>query len=1066
MRVMIKILALFWTVLTLLVFAFGKPGPAPYDPADYAAGQPQSVTEGSLRVELLRDSLVRLETKGPRGFENRPSFTVEKRTGWNDVAFTEKSENGYRLIETAHYTVHVPLGARSAAGCFITDPQGKRLWQFESDTDSNVFLPSASDALQSWSFTDTPRVIPSSDGYSVAKNFYENNGWDLRNDAQDVFVFLPGGSYKTFLQDFTDLCGKTELLPLNLFGYWDSRYYEYNQKTARQQIRDYYDKGYPLDVLVIDTDWRISAGGTGYNINRLLCPAFEQFARETHRQGVSLVFNDHPEPTRGCENLLDKYEMFYRTTNLQKILKKGLDYWWYDRNWWTSLKPVHDDLSIYTTGMYAYHWITKDYYDRAACKGESARRPIIMANVDGVGNGTLEYPSELAAHRYALQWTGDIGTDNRSLAQEIENMVLLGNELALPYTSSDLGGHTSDVTPEMYIRWIQYGALSPIMRVHCTKPYSRMPWLFGETAERVTHTYTDLRYRLLPLYYALAHENYETGLPLLRRLDTAYPQYAEADRNDEYLLGDSLLVAPLSESEPLAEDYSFTCGGKEGLKGEYFANDTFSGEPEVVRQDKTVYFDWGYSAPQGLSVSDYFSVRWTGELAVGAKPVRLTAYADDGIRIWLDGEKIVDGWDTFNTLFTTDYIPANSRHSIKIEFRDGNNHAHVFVSLFTTGDVSRDVFLPDGAWMDVWTGETFVGPKTVTVRHGLATSPLFVRMGGVLVLADNMKNTSEKDWRRLTLDVYPGADRGGKTTLYEDDVTTVAYKDGAFRTTEISLSGGKTQTLTIAPAEGSFKGSRAFSDRSWTVRVHGRAGWGKLLSATRNGKPAAWKTVAQDKDADPLAVTGGARDGTVYELTFTAPVGEAQTLAFTFEQAPRDGTNKDYDRSRAKLSLSVRRLEKQSAAFTIDDGCRDFAVFAADRDFTAVRKLNGDGSVGEATVGGEKNLFDDNYSIGWTGGDTQNRGSTTCGLVSNRSFTLTLHASGRETFRLYVGGFRSLSALTVRDRSGNVQTVSFGNTDGNYYREVTIEADGSSELEVTCRLLCGSNITLAACTAQ
>ena len=99
---MIKILALFWTVLTLLVFAFGKPGPAPYDPADYAAGQPQSVTEGSLRVELLRDSLVRLETKGPRGFENRPSFTVEKRTGWNDVAFTEKSENGYRLIETAH----------------------------------------------------------------------------------------------------------------------------------------------------------------------------------------------------------------------------------------------------------------------------------------------------------------------------------------------------------------------------------------------------------------------------------------------------------------------------------------------------------------------------------------------------------------------------------------------------------------------------------------------------------------------------------------------------------------------------------------------------------------------------------------------------------------------------------------------------------------------------------------------------------------------------------------------------------------------------------------------------
>ena len=54
----------------------------------------------------------------------------------------------------------------------------------------------------------------------------------------------------------------------------------------------------------------------------------------------------------------------------------------------------------------------------------------------------------------------------------------------------------------------------------------------------------------------------------------------------------------------------------------------------------------------------------------------------------------------------------------------------------------------------------------------------------------------------------------------------------------------------------------------------------------------------------------------------------------------------------------------------------------------------------------------------------------------------------------------------VRDRAGNVQTVSFGSMDGNYYREVTVDAAGESDLEVTYRLLCGNNITLAACTAQ
>ena len=1063
---MLRIIQLFWTVLSLLVSLLGGQKTVPYHPDDYAAELPQYVIEGDVRVELLRDSLVRLEVKGPRGFENRPSFTVEKRSGWNDVSFTEKEEDGCRVIETAQYTVHVPQNARSVDGCYITDPQGNLLWQFETDSSSNVFLPSASEELAACSFTDSPRVIPSSDGYSVAKNFYENNGWDLKNDAQDVFVFLPGGDYKTFTQDFTDLTGKTEMLPLNLLGYWDSRYYEYNQQSAWQQIQDYYAKGYPLDVLVIDTDWRISTGGTGYNINRTLFPTFELFAKKAHDAGVSLVFNDHPEPTSGSESLLDKTEIFYRTANLQKVLKKGLDYWWYDRNWWTSLKPIHEDLSIYTTGMYAYHWITKSYYEDAAKRGESARRPIIMANVDGVGNGTLEYPSELAAHRYALQWTGDIGTSNTSLAQEIENMVLLGNEAALPYTSSDLGGHTSTVTDEMYVRWIQYGALSPIMRVHCTKPYSRMPWLYGDTAEQVTHRYVDLRYRLLPLYYALAHENYETGLPLLRRLDVQYPQYAESDRNDEYLLGDSILVAPLSESNPVATDCKLTSGGKPGLKGEYFANDTFSGEPEVVRQDKAVYFDWGYNAPQGLSVSDYFSVRWTGELTTGDSPVYLTAYADDGIRIWLDGEKVVDGWDTFNTYFATDYIPANSTHDIKIEFCDGNNHAHVFVSFFGKGDVTRDVFLPDGTWMDVWTGESFVGPQTITVRHGLETSPVFVKAGSVLALADNMKNTGEKDWRHLTLEVFPSADNSGKTTLYEDDVTTVAYKDGAFRTTEISLSGDATQTLTIAPAAGTFKGRRAFDTRSWTVRVHGRDGWGKLREATLNGKAIDWKTIAQDKTADPLAITGGARDADVYELTFTAPVKDAQTLTFTFEKAPRDGANDAYDRREAALSVSAQKLVKETAAFTIAESSRDFAVFGINWEFDQVRKQNGDGSIGDVVTAGEKNLFDDNYRISWTDGDRDGVNSTTCGLVSSRAFTLTLQASGKETFELYVGGFESIGSLTVRDRSGNVRTVTFGNMDGNFYRSVTIDADGESELEVTYRLLCGNNITLAACAAQ
>ena len=1060
-----RMFTLIWSAFSLIAAIFGLKWATPYDPSTYESmiDMPSYVTVGEMRVELLSDTLVRIEQKGPRGFENRPSFTVQKRTGWEKIEFTQKTESGKVYIQTKEYTVCLPENASSPEGAFVTDKNGNVLWQFETETDASMYLPSPSDELSCWYFSDNPRVIPSEDKYTVSRLWHNLNGWDLTNKASDIFVFMPQGSYERFTSDFVDLTGRSELITLNLLGYWDSRYYQYTAESAMKQIEDYESRGYPLDVLVIDTDWRTSVGGTGYTVNTKLFPNMKKFLSQVHDKGISVVFNDHPEPTAGTKNLLDKTEVTYRNTNLKRILNKGLDYWWYDRNWWTSLKPVDEDLSIYTSGMYAYQSITEDFYSSKAKRGEDARRALLMANVDGINNGTLSNPSELAAHRYTLQWTGDIGTSSESLEQEIFNMIYGGSEMGLPYLSSDLGGHTSEVTRDMYIRWIQYGALSPICRVHCTKPYSRMPWLYGKTAEQVTHEYVNLRYRLLPLYYSLAHENYETGLPLIRRLDVKYPQYAEADRNDEYLLSDSILVAPLSQGVPKTDDYTFTSDGKEGLKAEYFSNDKLEGEPEIVKYDKKIDFDWGLGAPSGLSVSDYFSVRWSGRLTVGEKPIFFTAYSDDGIRIKIDGKTVVDGWNTYNKTFKTDFLEAGSTHDIVVEYFDGNEHAHVYVTAYSEGRVTRDVFLPDGRWIDVWTGESYVGPATVTVSHSLETSPIFVRSGSVLTLADNMKNTNEKDWSHLTLEVFPSEDNDGSATLYEDDVTTVAYKNGEYRTTDITLSGDRVQTLKIAPAKGSFDGPRAFESRSYTVRVHQRDDWGTLKSVKLGGKEVAFKTLEKDKSADVLSIVGAARDADVYEIEFTAKTDEESVLVLEFSSSAPDGRNESYDDSRAELSLFVNRLQKEEASFTIGEGARDFILYGLNWEFETAKK-NGS-LVSDITCRGKEDLFDDNYTISWKDSDGKER-STTCGVVSYHDLKTTLNSDSAGRFKLYLGGYKSIGKLTVRDRSGNVKTATFGDMETNYYREVIIDADGESELEVTYSLLCGTNITAAACVAE
>lgn len=1045
--------------------------PVTKDPVDEGP-LPTSIELDRIRVQLLSDRLVRIEVKGSKGFEDRASFTVQKRRGWDEVSYTSETVDGFTVISTSAYKVYIPEGAKTPAGCYVTDLEGNTLWNYESNTNSNVYLPSPSDELNSWYFTDAPRVIPSENGYSVAEDYERNNGWDMSNDATDLFVFLPQGSYENFTSDFVELTGSSEMVTLKMLGYWDSRWYAYNEQTALKQIQDYLDRGYSIDVLVIDTDWRATSdSGIGYDINTTLFPDMARFLEKAHEMGVSIVFNDHPEPEDGTNNLLDKDEIEYRNKNLKLILSLGLDSWWYDRNWHTALNPIHNDLSIYTTGQYAFQWITEDYYESIADVDEYARRALIMANVDGILNGILQYAPELASHRYSIQWTGDINCDVIDLEYEIFNAIYGGAEMGIPYMSADIGGHRSEVSDDMYVRWVQFGSLSPIMRVHCTKPYSRMPWLYGETAEAVTHTYVDMRYRLLPLYYTLSHENYETGLPLLRRLDINYPQYAESANNYQYLLGDTILVAPLAESYALADDFKLEADGKAGLKAEYYNNKNLSGSPVVTKYDQTVYYDWGQNGPDGVGVQDNFSVRWTGNITIGKEDACIRLYADDGVRVWIDDKMVIDGWTVYDQFLTSDVLKAGTKHSIKIEYFDSGSYAHIYMSIITNAGVDRDVFIPDGEWMDVWTGKTYAGPATITVTHKLETSPIFVRMGAVLTLADNMANVDEKDWSHMTLDVYPSISYGTTTTLYEDDTTTVGYKYGKYRTTDITLSGkDKTVDLLIEAAKGSFTGDRAFTERNWAIRVHGRSDWGALTGMTLNGKAVEFTTVAKDANAQPLAIVGGCRDNVVYEVSFKAAVTDQSKLSFTFENTCADGVNDKYDDTKASFTASVETLKKNEVDLNLTAiGNKDWALFGAIDSTTVFRKNVEKHLIGEMTGIGGTYGFTDNYPIKWQDGDLRKVGSSTNGPVSNHTFELALKVDKDKThYEIYLGGYQSVAKFTVRDRAGNVKTYTFGDMGTNYYRKVVIDvtAEEASEIYICYSMLCGNNITFSAVAAS
>lgn len=1017
-----------------------------------------SIVVGNLRVQLLSESVVRIENKGPKGFEDRPSYIVPNRTNWETVEYTEKEENAEKIIETASYQVHIPTDAK-AENVYITDLEGEKLWSYSDagHTDTNVYLPSPSDELKSWYFTDSPRVIPSEYGYSDVDGIGALQEWDFKNDAIDAFVFLPNGNYEQFTKDYVKVTGESEMVSLQTLGFWDSRWYAYSAETAIQQIKDYRDRGYSIDVMVIDTDWRMGASH-GYQINTQLFPDMAGFLEECEDMGIDICFNDHPEPVGGTTNGLDKAEVDYRNEQLTLVLSLGLDYWWYDRNWSVCLNSVNPDISVFAFGMYAYQWITQDYRESITDLNEFAERSLIMGNVDGCLHGKWNYASDLSAHRYSIQWTGDIGASSEALAQEIYASVFGGSEVGLPYMSSDIGGHTQSVSDSMYARWIQYGALSTICRVHCTNASyigqeGRMPWLFGETAEEVAHSYIDMRYRLLPLYYALARDNYDTGLPIMRRLDILYPEYVEASRNDQYLLGDYIIVAPIEDAVANVftpnEYLTHEENGVQvpGLKAEYYTNDSWSGTPAKTQVDSNINFDWGHGGPAGMGADNY-SIKWSGQIKIGNKPAALSVIGDDTVKLYIDGALVCDGTGKYDYLMTSSILAANSTHNIEVHYAEFGYNAHVYmyyVEQPLAGESivynSRTVFIPEGTWIDVWSGDRFVGPKTYTVTHPLETSPIFVREGSLITLAPNMSNVREKDWSEMVLDVYPSKNYAANTTLYEDDTRTVAYKKGEYRTTDITMSYDENKgalIITVNPTVGTFTGDRAFETRKWNVRLHTNPGWGDVLYAMVNGQVAELAEIAKSSEGVPFAFTGPSLDGNVMTFAFEGSIREKYTIEVYYDAAVDSKVNAEYEQVEVPFNLSI---EAAQNSVNLTDEAIAWISYGENNGKGYEEKKN-------------QNVFSTttSYDTPWLSYDsffTKNlveQGTITrTSIASQKDFALTIKTGNKAYYVLYVGGNQATAKITVRDTFGNVRTEYFGNIDGNFLKRIVIECPTDKE---------------------
>lgn len=419
---------------------------------------------------------------------------------------------------------------------------------------------------------------------------------------QDAYFFGYGTNYQTALQDFYKITGTPPLLPQWAFGVWYSKYEPYTSTYYKETlVPKFRAEEIPLDVLVIDTDWKSPHQWNGWNWNSNLFPDPKEFLDWTQDQGLAIALNIHAtiqqdDPKFAQANataggLVDdnndgRYHFDYSQKNhaqayldLHKPFnEQGVDFWWPD---W-----VDEYVSMNVKGLSTETWQSHLY---AKDREERGMRPFSFARI---GDGYKGYgevgPPDMAwsDHRYTLHFTGDT-FDDWSLLEFAATFTIKEGNLGIPYVSHDMGSFKGRTLPDdKYIRWLQFGTFQPIFRLHSDDHDDsyRLPWQYPNVEEEAKELIR-LRHSLVPYTYSLAREASSGGMPIVRGMYFYFPEAEEAYSYDkQYLFGDNILVSPITSAGEVA---STEVWFPEGKWTNYFTDEVITG-PTV----KTISADY------------------------------------------------------------------------------------------------------------------------------------------------------------------------------------------------------------------------------------------------------------------------------------------------------------------------------------------------------------------------------------------------------------------------------------------------------------------------------------------
>ena len=380
----------------------------------------------------------------------------------------------------------------------------------------------------------------------------------MADEQVDFFVFF--GSPKDILNEYTNITGRSPMLPLWTFGTWMSRITYFSQEEGLEIARQLRQHKIPSDVIHFDTGWF----GVDWQCDY-------EFAKDRFKDPVGMLKQLKQQGFHTC-----LWQLPYFTPKnrfFHEIIENNL----HIRNADGGM-PYEDavlDFSNPQTVAWYQSKITGllkqgvstikcDFGEAAPYNGfyHSGKGGLYEHNLYPLRyNKTLweaverQYPHEgviwarsawAGSQRYALHWGGDAATTNTGMLGDLRGGLSFGLS-GFSFWSHDMGGFVTASPEDIYRRWLPFGFLSSHTRAHGAPPTE--PWLISESFTKAFREAAEMKYKLMPYVYAQAKDCSERGLPMVRALLVEFPDDPGAWLvEDAYMFGSQILVAPLLES--------------------------------------------------------------------------------------------------------------------------------------------------------------------------------------------------------------------------------------------------------------------------------------------------------------------------------------------------------------------------------------------------------------------------------------------------------------------------------------------------------------------------------------